>query len=108
MSRGHGKIQRRVLELLSQDEPGGFWAIQLAAQVFECPVVRGTTLVTRAQLHAVERALRKLAAEGLVATISGRIHRRKIWLEKSRADDLLDGLQAFETHQATRRLKAAE
>ena len=90
MSRGHGKIQHRVLELLSADEPGLSWAIELAAQVSECPVVNGRKLVTRAQLHAVQRALRKLAAEGLVVAF-GRLKRRTVWVTKQNRDDMLEG-----------------
>ena len=99
MSRGHGKIERRVLELLSEDEPGVFFAIQLTTQVFECPTVSGVKLVTRAQVHAVQRALRTLAAEGLVAALGGRLSRRKVWLEKSRADELIAGLDTFRAWQ---------
>ena|SRR5215471_1506023 len=100
MSKGHGKVERRVLELLNEDEPGVFYAIELAAKVFDSPVVKGVTRVTRAQLYAGQRALRKLAAEGLVGAIPGRLNRRKVWAEKSRVDELVEGLHAFEAWQA--------
>jgi hypothetical protein len=63
MSRGHGTLQRRLLELLDETAPDGFsTTLTLAAAAFDCEVRD----CDRAKVQSTYRALRRLATEGLV------------------------------------------
>jgi hypothetical protein len=66
MSRGRGKVQRRLLDILNADDRA-FETFELTAQVFGvAPDERGQILVTDAQLVAVRRALQRLACERVI------------------------------------------
>jgi hypothetical protein len=78
MSKGHGKLQRRLLEILNT-EARVFETFELVARAFDVPVgAQGVTLVTAAQIVAARRALQKLAGEGAVFDL-GYSGRRKAW-----------------------------
>jgi hypothetical protein len=82
MSRGHGKLQRRLLEILNS-EARVFGTFELATRAFDVPPRRsGPTLITAAQEVAARRALRKLADEGAVNDLRY-AGRRKAWANES-------------------------
>jgi hypothetical protein len=77
MSKGHGKLQRRLLEIL--DASRAFETFELTAQVFAVrPDEHGRIIVTATQVVAVRRALQKLAHEGVIYDL-GYGGRRKVW-----------------------------
>lgn len=78
MSKGHGRVQRRLLEILnSEDRVCETFA--LTALVFEAlPGPEGATLLTAAQVVATRRALRKLADDRRIFDM-GYLGRRKVW-----------------------------
>jgi hypothetical protein len=67
MSKGYGKIQRRLLEILNDDERL-FETFELAAAIFDVEPAR----LNAAQLVTVRRALQKLAGEGAVVDLGRR------------------------------------
>jgi hypothetical protein len=73
MSRGPGKVQRRVLAVFEAHPERELEPFQLAGEVYEVPVTEGLSpsgelmpmrLLTRAQVSAVRRALLALAKAG--------------------------------------------
>jgi hypothetical protein len=79
MSKGHGKLQRRLLQILNA-EARIFETFELVALVFEVSAQddQEEIFVTAAQIVAVRRALQKLASEGAVFDL-GYDGRRKAW-----------------------------
>lgn len=66
MSRGHGKVQQRLLDILNGDDRA-FETFELTARVFDVSSNEdGEILVTDAQLVAVRRALQRLACERVI------------------------------------------
>ena len=78
MSKGHGRLQRRLLQILSsQDRPVETFV--LAAAVFDVPPgPDGVCRLTDTQIVATRRALHRLAREGSVIDL-GYGGRRKVW-----------------------------
>ena len=78
MSKGHGWVQRRLLQILAtQDRPVETFV--LAAAVFDVPPgPDGVCRLTDTQITATRGALRRLAREGSVIAL-GYGGRRKVW-----------------------------
>jgi hypothetical protein len=93
MSKGHGKVERRLLDILAA-ETRRFDTAELASQVFQVPH-HGTS---DAQMVSTRRALRNLRREGLVCGSLNRFvdRRQHWWLAAHGADAALD-------HRSTKR-----
>jgi hypothetical protein len=64
VSRGHGRIQRRLLEILEHATQADTFT--LASAVYDIKPNDGVKMISEAQLVAVRRALAGLAKEGKV------------------------------------------
>src|SRR5919199_698145 len=85
MSRGLGRVQRSVMDLLSQG--GGLTSFDLAAQVYGVVTLpNGTCTVSSAQRAAVRRAVASLQRRGLTVQC-GRTHQgRAVWMTREQAE----------------------
>jgi hypothetical protein len=93
-SRGHGAVQRRLLDILAQQDRL-IDTIELTVLVFNVqPNDAGQHLVNASQLASVRRALGKLAKEGK-AIDCGRNWRseRRRWASPSRARAYYDSVK---------------
>lgn len=74
MSRGHGKIETAILEVLTQNSEEMFLSLELAVIVYEvAPDEAGYFPVSPAQAAAVRRALSNLQRQGKAFNL-GRFH----------------------------------
>jgi len=107
MSRGHGKLERRLLEII-RSEKRLFETMELAGRAYGARYVEQLRLwlVSRAQVMATQRALRALAGEGLILDL-GRKGSRKWWVEKRLGDELVAGVAAFRRAMAKKRESAS-
>jgi hypothetical protein len=100
MSKGHGKLQRRLLQILNNadNDTPLFETEELAGRVYETRKIelggRTRYLVTRAQVFAIQRALRKLTSEGAIVA-AGRMADRKWWVNKTVWSELNAAVEAF-------------
>jgi hypothetical protein len=87
MSRGHGAIQRRLLDVLS-DQDRLIDTIELAALTFEVqPNDAGQCVVNDAQIASVRRALGRLKREGKVIDLGRNWrHGRRCWASPAAAE----------------------
>jgi hypothetical protein len=103
MSRGYGKIQRRLLEILDEaandeDQSAVLLTPMLVARVFSDALRQGNTvLVSRAQVETVRRALRQLQREGAILDF-GRLYRKKSWVSRAIGTEMLESLETFARH----------
>jgi hypothetical protein len=74
MSRGHGRVQRIILETIAQSPRFGFTDRDLVGHVYEAY----DDEITEAQIVAVRRAVRALLAEGVVVERTRHAERRRI------------------------------
>ena len=94
MSGGHGAVQRRLLDILTQQDRL-IDTIELTALVFNVqPNDAGQHLVNKSQLASVRRSLGKLAREG-EAIDCGRNWRseRRLWASPSAAKAYYDSVK---------------
>jgi hypothetical protein len=107
MSRGLGKVQRSVMDVLSRG--GGLTSFDLAAQVYGAITLPdGRCSVSNAQRAAVRRALSSLQRRGL-AFQCGRTHQgRAVWMTREQAEHHAESMPAIlGTRSAVRRAQLA-
>jgi hypothetical protein len=74
MSRGHGWVQRIILETITQSPRYGFTDRDLVGHVYQAY----DDEITEAQIVAVRRAVRALLAEGVIVEKTRDVERRRI------------------------------
>jgi hypothetical protein len=79
MSRGHGRVQRVILETIAQSPRYAFTDRDLVGHVYEAY----DDEITEAHIVAVRRAVRALLAEGVVVEKAGPAERRRIIAARS-------------------------
>ena len=85
MSRGLGKVQRSVMDLLSRG--GGLTSFDLAAQVYGVVTLPdGRCPVSNAQRAAVRRALASLQRRGLTFQCGRTRQARAMWMTREQAE----------------------
>jgi hypothetical protein len=75
MSRGHGLVQRKILELIAA-EPNGAWSLDNLCGIVYPPAIK-TRAMAKAQLVAIGRALKRLQLPGTWAV---QRNDRECWL----------------------------
>jgi hypothetical protein len=78
MSRGFGKIERAILDVLENDDRL-IDTFTLAAIAFDLAACDGKIVVTDAQLVSARRALRSLEARGKVFAVMRGHNKRSYW-----------------------------
>ena len=78
MSRGHGKVERAVLEVLAKHKLVNTFTIAAAVYLIQ-PNEQGSRIMTDAQLVSVRRALRKLEACGAAVRVHRGYNKRAYW-----------------------------
>ena len=74
MSKGHGKVEAAILDVLTANAGDKFSSLELAVVIYEiAPDAQGRLLVSAAQAAAVRRALANLKRQGKVFNL-GRFH----------------------------------
>ena len=83
MSRGPGRIERRILEVFDKHRAGGD-LVSIAAEVYQVPEnADGTIVVTAAQRFSVSRAVERLAQRGEVFHLGNFPgSRRRLWTRR--------------------------
>jgi hypothetical protein len=87
MSRGLGRVQRKLLELLADGEHHG--SLHLARDVYSIPFNNdGWQIVSNSRSAAIRRALRALAKAGLVEDCGRGCYSERYWCLAGRKKDL--------------------
>src|ERR671932_1013940 len=107
MSRGLGKVQRSVMDVLSRG--GGLTSFDLAAQVYRVPVrADGRWSVSNAQRAAVRRALSSLQRRGLTFQCGRNRQGRAAWMTREQAERYAESMPAvLGTRSSVRRARLA-